>query len=150
MRSAAMTRRRFLEVSTRLGLGVGVAGSVLDPAGLERLFGLAGRGDAVAAGALDELIRRAPAARYWTSAGTAAPDCRGCHADPDFDVGAAHDHADPDLRRQAEGLIKSASEPAKRLLILRGFESILERLRASLHGCELHSYSHRVAQRHGL
>ena len=35
MRSAAMTRRRFLEVSARLGFGVGVAGSVLDPAGLD-------------------------------------------------------------------------------------------------------------------
>jgi pyruvate formate lyase activating enzyme len=97
MRSVAMTRRRFLEVSTRLGLGVGVAGSVLDPAGLERLFGQAGRGDARAADVLDELVRNAPVARYWTSAGAAAPDCRGCHAQAGFDTAADHAHDDPAL-----------------------------------------------------
>ena len=97
MRSAAMTRRRFLEVSARLGAGLGVGGMLLDPPGLDRLFATAGRGDAVAAGVLDELIRSAPVARYWTSAGAAAPDCRGCHAEAEFDVGAVHDHDDPTL-----------------------------------------------------
>ncbi|MBU2501885.1 AmmeMemoRadiSam system radical SAM enzyme [bacterium] len=95
MHPAVMSRRRFLDLAARLGLGIGAAGIVLDPAGLGRLFTAAANGNALASGVLDELIRTAPIARYWTSAGSADPDCRACHPAPCFDTDAAHEHEDP-------------------------------------------------------
>ena len=97
MRTVLVTRRRFLQLAARLGLGVGAAGIILDPGALDRLFGAAGRGDAQAADFLAELIRTAPRARYWTSAGSAHPDCRACHRNPGFDLRADHAHDDPAL-----------------------------------------------------
>jgi pyruvate formate lyase activating enzyme len=96
MSNAAITRRDFLALTARLGAGLGAAGLLLDPAGLDRLWHAAGRGDARAADLLTELVRAAPRARYWTAAGAPDADCRACHRDPGFDPGASHDHAEPD------------------------------------------------------
>ena len=76
MPAVALSRRRFLDLAVRAGAGLGAAAMLLDPAGLERLFAAAAAGDAEAAGVLEDLLERAPVARYWTAA---AP---GAHDDP--------------------------------------------------------------------
>lgn len=95
METAGLSRRRFLRLAARCGLAAGAAGIILDPAGLEHLLAAKAGGDALAADLLDELVRQAPRARYWTS--PAAPDaaCAACHP---ADAGLpSHRHEEPDL-----------------------------------------------------
>jgi pyruvate formate lyase activating enzyme len=98
MEPGSISRRHFLARSLQLGAGLGAAGLFLGPASLHRLFPGTECGAALAApDELAELIRLAPVARYWTSAGSKPSDCRGCHLDPQFDPSVSHEHADPKM-----------------------------------------------------
>jgi pyruvate formate lyase activating enzyme len=96
-----LSRREFCETAARFGLMLGGAGAFL--AGTrwphapvnDRVLGiphLFGPDNALAADPLDDLIRSAVKARYWTS--TALPDaqCSTCHEPGTLEPGVSPDH----------------------------------------------------------
>src|SRR5512147_1028433 len=76
-----LTRRELLRTSCRLA-PVLAGGAVVAAAG-ER---------AAAASGLDELVRTAPRARWWTSVAQAGANCAACHGDGAGKL-PAHRHA---------------------------------------------------------
>lgn len=99
----AWSRRHFLQQLLRCGAGLTAAGLLIDEAIWRWLPGPGLVGTASAAGFLDDLLRESPAARYWTSAKTAATagvtgaaGCLACHAPQDI-AGRGHfEHQAPD------------------------------------------------------
>ena len=84
------SRREFLGAAARTGAVLGGAGLLLSSSELLNLLGL----DPLdpAAQPLDELIRRAPVARYWTSPTAANPECGACHSSAELARGGKHAH----------------------------------------------------------
>ena len=72
-------RREFLAGLIRLAPLLGGAGLILADPFRRRLFGNLDRGSAFAQERIEEFIRQAPRARYWTSVALAGNDCRQCH-----------------------------------------------------------------------
>jgi pyruvate formate lyase activating enzyme len=96
-----MDRREFLRALGRCGVALGGAGLLLaDPGALARLVGDAGRGDARAAAVLEELIRQAPRARFWTSTRLAGGDCQACHRPGETGGRTEFDHGEVLIRCQ--------------------------------------------------
>ena len=85
------SRREFLESLARWGTVLGGAGLVLSSPALQRLLDLEGL-DPEAAEALSDLLRRAPAARYWTSTTQKDALCSACHAPAELKAGAQPKH----------------------------------------------------------
>lgn len=85
-----LSRRRFLGAVVRYGTVLGGAGALLSSPEILSLLG-GGRLDP-AAEPLDELIRRAPVARYWTSPTVANPACGACHSSAELAKGLKHVH----------------------------------------------------------
>ena len=86
------TRREFLAAAAKAGVLLGGSGlASTSPAWLGRVLGGA-VGSAEAAVALDDLIRRAPVARYWVSTATRASNCTACHEPADLEGRTTHDH----------------------------------------------------------
>jgi pyruvate formate lyase activating enzyme len=78
-----ISRRDFLETVARVALTVGGAGMILsDPFWQQFLIG-DDEGLAFGGIYLDELVRSAPRARYWTSPTSAGANCRSCHTNLD-------------------------------------------------------------------
>ena len=79
------SRREFLARAGRLAAALGCAGGTVplwgDVAGAS--------GDP----RLEEILRTAPRARYWTSVTLAAPDCSACHGSDPSIRGRRHEHA---------------------------------------------------------
>ncbi len=81
-----ISRRGFLRASGRVAAvlgGAGLAAPLL-------------RGSASGDARLDEIVRTAPRARYWTGMALAGADCASCHGDKAGVGGRKHDH-DPTL-----------------------------------------------------
>lgn len=78
-----LTRRELLEMIVRLSAMAGLTPLVTPPLGA-----------ALAADAKEELIRRAPRARFWTSVASAGGDCRICHSGLTGTRGQTHRHED--------------------------------------------------------
>ena len=77
-----ITRREFLRTAGRLAPVLGAAA----------LAGPLWRGTASPGGGIDELLRTAPRARYWTSAALAGADCGACHGADASVRGRRHVH----------------------------------------------------------
>ncbi len=77
-----ITRREFLRAAGRLAPVLGVPG----------LAAPLLRGSASAGGRVDEILRTAPRARYWTSASLAGGDCGACHGADASVRGRRHAH----------------------------------------------------------
>ena len=86
-----VSRRDFLKTSVRIAPVLGGAGYLLSRWGLP-LVGSGGR-IAHAGDSLQELIKSAPKARYWTTPLLAGGDCSTCHASTDNVQGRKHSHA---------------------------------------------------------
>jgi|WetSurMetagenome_2_1015567.scaffolds.fasta_scaffold22122_2 pyruvate formate lyase activating enzyme len=86
----SISRRQFLRSAARTGAVLGAGGVLLSCPEVSRLLGL----DLLdpAAEPLDDLVRRAPVARYWTSPRAAKPECAGCHTAAELAKGAEHVH----------------------------------------------------------
>jgi pyruvate formate lyase activating enzyme len=84
------SRRQFLSSAARTWAVLGAGGVLLSCPEVSRLLGL----DLLdpAAEPLDDLVRRAPVARYWTSPRAAKPECGSCHTAADLAKGAEHVH----------------------------------------------------------
>ncbi|MFH1844621.1 MAG: AmmeMemoRadiSam system radical SAM enzyme [bacterium] len=96
------SRRGFLQRAVRFGVSLGGAGWMLG--NTENLLhwlesGRMGPGDALAAEALADLIRKAPRARFWTSTAADQPDCGACHDAGSVDLAETYHH-------QRSGLVK--------------------------------------------
>ena len=77
-----ISRREFLRAAGRLAPVLGAAG----------LAAPLWRGTASAGGRIEEVLRTAPKARFWTSAALAGADCGACHG-PDPSIrGRRHSH----------------------------------------------------------
>jgi len=93
------TRRDFLNAAASCGVALAGGSSLAGPAPLERLLaspaGGAGNGDSLA-----QLLRAAPAARYWVSTKTASSvgDCLSCHAREELPAEAEHAHETATVR----------------------------------------------------
>lgn len=77
-----ISRREFLRAAGRLA-------PVLGAAGLAAPFW---RGTASAGGRIEEILRTAPKARFWTSAALAGADCAACHGSDPTIRGRRHAH----------------------------------------------------------
>ncbi len=79
MSNLIISRRDFLRSAGKTGLALGGGAALLsEPAWLTAL--LNGGADAAhAQGPLDEILKTAPRARYWTSTAAAGSDCLVCH-----------------------------------------------------------------------
>ena len=77
-----ISRRDFLRAAGRLAPVLGAAGLVAP------LW----RGAASAGGRIDEILRTAPRARYWTSAALSGADCTACHGADRSVRGRRHAH----------------------------------------------------------
>ena len=90
MKEKDLSRRRFLGVAARYGAVLGGAGTLLSSPELLRLLG----GDPLdpSAEPVDDIIRRSPVARYWTSPTTLGPDCGACHSAAELAKGSMHTH----------------------------------------------------------
>lgn len=84
--SSKFTRRELILAACRLAPGLAGAGLAVPFL----------RGAAFADGRLDEILRTAPKARYWTSVAQAGPDCSRCHPADSGVRGRKHAH-DPKL-----------------------------------------------------
>ena len=91
MREEDIGRREFLEAAARWGLVLGGTGLLLSSPALQRLVELEGL-DPEAAEALSDLLRRAPAARYWTSTVQKDALCSACHAAAELKTGLRPKH----------------------------------------------------------
>lgn len=85
-----LSRRRFMGAATRWSAVLWGTGALLSSRELLQLLG-AGALDP-AARSLDDLILRAPVARYWTSSRAAKPDCAACHSPAELAKGDEHVH----------------------------------------------------------
>jgi pyruvate formate lyase activating enzyme len=83
------SRRRFLSSATRWGAVLG-GGALLFSSDILRLAGLDPCDPA--AEPLEDLIRRAPVARYWTSPNAAGAVCGACHSPAELSGGKKHTH----------------------------------------------------------
>jgi pyruvate formate lyase activating enzyme len=86
-----ISRRDFIVTVARHALAVGGAGMILSDPFWQRF--LLGDDEALAFGGsyLDELVRSAPRARYWTSPTSSGANCRSCHINPNIkDKGHRH------------------------------------------------------------
>ncbi len=77
-----ITRREFLRAAGRLAPALGAAG----------LAAPFWRGTASAGGRIEEILRTAPRARYWTSAALSGADCGACHGSDASVRGRRHAH----------------------------------------------------------
>ncbi|MGE5190735.1 MAG: AmmeMemoRadiSam system radical SAM enzyme [Gemmatimonadota bacterium] len=77
-----ISRREFLRAAGRLAPVLGAAG----------LAAPLWRGAACAGGRIEEILRTAPTARYWTSAARAGADCAACHGADRAIRGRRHAH----------------------------------------------------------
>ncbi len=85
-----LSRRDFLRSAGRGAAVLGAGAAVLSCPELLRLLGLENLDPA--AEPVEGLIRRAPAARYWTSPRAVQPQCGACHTAADLAKGAEHVH----------------------------------------------------------
>jgi pyruvate formate lyase activating enzyme len=90
LRTEAHSRRHFLTSAARWGAILG-GGAILSSSDLLRLAGL--DPEDPAAQPLDELIRQAPVARYWTSPKAALAECGACHSPSELSGGKKHAHS---------------------------------------------------------
>ncbi len=90
MGDRSLSRRRFMGAATRWSAALCGTGALLSSRELLDLLG-AGALDP-AAQPLDDLILRAPVARYWSSPRAAKPDCAACHSPAELAKGAEHVH----------------------------------------------------------
>jgi pyruvate formate lyase activating enzyme len=74
-----ISRRDFLVTLARLAPIVGGAGMILSDPFWQRFLIGGASGLAFGDSYLDELLRSAPRARYWTSPASSGADCRSCH-----------------------------------------------------------------------
>ena len=79
-----ISRRDFIVTVARHALAVGGAGMILSDPFWQRF--LLGDDEALAFGGsyLDELVRSAPRARYWSSPTSSCANCRSCHLNPNI------------------------------------------------------------------
>jgi pyruvate formate lyase activating enzyme len=90
MKEKDLSRRGFLGMAARYGSVLGGVGALLSSPELLRLLGC----DPLdpSAEPVDDIIRRSPVARYWTSPSTLAPDCGACHSAAELAKGSRHTH----------------------------------------------------------
>ena len=75
MLKSHLTRRELVKEAAKYGiLFCGAGHAVASFASINRLFG-----GSKNSGYLDELIKKAPKARFWVSAGKKGVDCAHCH-----------------------------------------------------------------------
>jgi pyruvate formate lyase activating enzyme len=91
------SRREFLEAVARWSAVAGGAGLVLSSPGLLRLLDLEDL-DPKSQELLAEILKRAPVARYWTSAARKDAECSACHAAADLKGKGKHAHETPAVR----------------------------------------------------
>jgi len=89
------SRRNFLQRASRWSLALGGAGILHSSIGIDELVALGIFGNPV-----DDLIRRAPVARYWTSTTLKKADCAACHAPSTLGGVTAHRHERPVVKCQ--------------------------------------------------
>ncbi len=77
-----ISRREFLTTLARLDPILGSAGIILSDPFWQRLLTGDDSGLAFAAYFIDEIVRSAPRARYWTSPTSAGANCFACHSKP--------------------------------------------------------------------
>ncbi len=90
MGDGSLSRRRFMGAATRWGAVLGGTGALLSSRELLEVLG--GAFLDPAAQPLDDLILRAPVARYWTSPRASNPGCAACHSPAELAKGAEHVH----------------------------------------------------------
>ena len=86
-----ISRRDFLAALAKLTAAVG-GGIILSDPFWQRLLIGDNRGLAFGGTYLDELIRLAPRARYWTSPSLAGANCGSCHDHPEMIKGKSYRH----------------------------------------------------------
>lgn len=89
MHARPVSRRAFCSLAARWSAALGGAGLLCSSSPLRRLTGL--EPDAAFAEPLNELVRQAPVARYWTSTAAPGVGCSACH-EPGQVEGQQHDH----------------------------------------------------------
>lgn len=85
-----LSRRGFLRSAVQGGAVLGAGAAMLSCPELLRLLGLENLDPA--AEPIEDLLRRAPVARYWTSPKGAQPQCGACHTAADLAKGTEHVH----------------------------------------------------------
>src|SRR5512139_3782787 len=87
-----LTRRDLLVGSARLAPALGGVGLAL--AGLDRLGGLTGgpAGSLLALSSVQDLLKTAPRARFWTTTALAGQNCLQCHTPAETAGKALHTH----------------------------------------------------------
>jgi len=87
-----ISRREFLTHLGKVAPLLGGAGIVLSDPFLQRLLSGNDSGLAISGNYLDEIIRSAPRARYWTSPAAANVHCSACHGNREGSKGTRHTH----------------------------------------------------------
>lgn len=88
MNRTSISRREFLAQLVKSGAGATVFNLTLP----HLVHWLGGSNEALAAEFLDEILRLAPTARFWTSANGDNVDCGACHTNHGVDFGRQHTH----------------------------------------------------------
>jgi pyruvate formate lyase activating enzyme len=84
MASRSLSRREFLRLVTRYGIGLGGAGLLVSDPGVFLRLLTGETGTALAAVSLEDLISQAPRARFWISSRTSGVSCTSCHTPQDL------------------------------------------------------------------
>jgi len=87
-----ISRREFLITVARYSAILGGAGMILSDPFWQRLLSGDDAGLALAGNYLDEIVRSAPRARYWTSPAAANVNCSACHGNLESIKGTRYTH----------------------------------------------------------